>query len=61
MPTYEYSCLKGHTYDDLQPMPGLSRKKCPICGLLGRKKIGPGSGIIFKGSGFYATDYRGKR
>ena len=60
MPTYEYVCMCGEVFEDFQPMPGARRKKCPVCGKDAMKKIGPGAGIIFRGSGFYATDYRGQ-
>lgn len=60
MPTYEYECKAcGHRFEESQPMTAAPLKKCPKC-----KKnkvsrlISSGSGIIFKGSGFYATDYR---
>ena len=59
MPTYEYECLKcGHKFEVFQGMTEALIKKCPICGKAVKRLIGAGSGIIFKGSGFYATDYR---
>jgi putative FmdB family regulatory protein len=67
MPTYEYSCKKcGHEFEAVHSMAAPSLKVCPKddCGLKkwGRgavaKKIGAGAGLIFKGSGFYITDYR---
>jgi len=67
MPTYEYSCKKcGHEFEAVHSMAAPSLKICPqeSCGLKkwGRgtvaKKIGAGAGLIFKGSGFYITDYR---
>ena len=60
MPTYEYTCKGcGHHFDASQPMTAKLLKKCPQCGA-GKlyRHIGTGGGIIFKGSGFYATDYR---
>jgi len=62
MPTYQYECdACDHTFDILQSMLDKRLKKCPKCG---RNKlhrlIGAGSGIIFKGSGFYETDYKKK-
>ena len=60
MPTYEYSC-KGcnHHFDASQPMTAKLLKKCPKCGANKLyRHIGTGGGIIFKGSGFYATDYK---
>ena len=60
MPTYEYECLNcGHNFEAFQSMNDSALKKCPKCSKLKLKRlIGKGSGIIFKGSGFYATDYR---
>ena len=60
MPTYEYECLNcGHKFDAFQSMNDKALKKCPKCSKLKLKKlIGKGAGIIFKGSGFYATDYK---
>lgn len=59
MPTYEYECKScGHLFEVSQSMTAKPLKKCPKC-LKGVKRlIGAGAGIIFKGSGFYATDYR---
>ena len=59
MPTYEYECTKcGHKFDLFQPMKDDPIKKCPECKGKVDRLIGQGSGIIFKGSGFYETDYR---
>jgi len=67
MPTYEYTCKKcGHEFEAVHSMASPSLKICPedSCALKkwGRgpvaKKIGAGAGLIFKGSGFYITDYR---
>lgn len=60
MPTYDYICDKcQHTWEEFQPITAAPTKKCPSCGKLkARRQIGPGAGIIFKGSGFYETDYR---
>ena len=59
MPTYEYECKKcGHTFDLFQPITAPPRKRCPKCRGAVKRLISGGSGIIFKGSGFYATDYR---
>src|SRR5437879_5680967 len=62
MPTYDYRCdACGHAFEQFQSMTSAPLKKCPKCG---RKKlrrlIGTGAGLIFKGSGFYITDYRDK-
>jgi putative FmdB family regulatory protein len=60
MPTYEYKCDNcEHTFEEFQSITAQPLKKCPSCGKLKlRRLIGTGAGIIFKGSGFYATDYR---
>ncbi len=60
MPTYDYLCKRcGHEWELFQPITANPKRKCPDCGKLSAKRvIGPGAGIIFKGSGFYQTDYR---
>lgn len=59
MPTYEYQCTKcQHEFEVFQSMTAKVIKKCPKCGKTVKRLMGTGSGIIFKGSGFYATDYR---
>lgn len=59
MPTYEYECEScGNTFEKFQSMLDKPLSKCPKCKKPPRRLIGNGSGIIFKGSGFYATDYR---
>ena len=60
MPTYEYQCSKcGHEFEIFQSMTAGVLKKCPACGKLSLKRlIGTGGAVLFKGSGFYATDYR---
>lgn len=60
MPTYAYACEKcGHTFDEFQSIKAKPLRKCPQCNKLTLKRlIGTGAGIIFKGSGFYQTDYR---
>ena len=61
MPTYEYECqLCGHIFDVFHSMTAKPRVKCTECGGRTKKKIGAGAGIIFKGSGFYETDYKRK-
>jgi len=62
MPTYEYTCPKcGHNFEAFQPMKDAPLKKCPKCGKTGVKRlIGGGAGLIFKGTGFYITDYKNK-
>jgi putative FmdB family regulatory protein len=57
MPTYEYECKKcGNTFDVFQSMSDDPVKLCPTCGGDVRRLINGGSGIIFKGSGFYIND-----
>jgi putative FmdB family regulatory protein len=60
MPTYEYQCdACGAEFELFQSITAKPIKKCPECGKLRvRRLIGAGAGIIFKGSGFYQTDYR---
>jgi putative FmdB family regulatory protein len=60
MPTYEYKCDKcGHQFEQMQGITSKPLRKCPKCGKSALKRlIGTGAGLIFKGSGFYATDYR---
>jgi len=62
MPTYDYECgACEHRFELFQSITAKAVKKCPVCGKLKvRRLIGTGAGIIFKGSGFYCTDYRGK-
>jgi putative FmdB family regulatory protein len=59
MPTYEYKCLKcGKSFDQFQKMSDKPLKACIHCGGKAERQIGAGAGIIFKGSGFYETDYK---
>lgn len=59
MPTYEYECRKcGHRFDHSQPIIAKPLTHCPKCKSKIRRVISGGSGFLFKGSGFYATDYR---
>lgn len=60
MPTYSYECDNcGHKFDLFQKITADPEKKCPNCNQDSlRRLIGAGAGIIFKGSGFYCTDYR---
>lgn len=61
MPTYEYECRKcGHKFERFQKMTDEPLKRCPLCRSKVHRVFGTGAGIIFKGSGFYATDYRSK-
>jgi putative FmdB family regulatory protein len=60
MPTYEYECEGcGHRFDEFQSFKDEPLKKCPACGKETlRRLFGTGAAILFKGSGFYETDYR---
>ena len=61
MPNYDYACAKcGKTFEVFQSMNDPRLETCPdeTCGGAVRRLLGTGAGIIFKGSGFYATDYR---
>jgi putative FmdB family regulatory protein len=59
MPTYEYRCPKGHTFEKFYPRVGGARHlSCPTCGKKAERLISGGAGLVFKGSGFYATDYK---
>ena len=62
MPTYEYICNRcGKRFECFQPITARAGAKCPACGAAARRRISAGSGVIFKGTGFYETDYkRGK-
>ena len=57
MPTYEYLCPEGHVFEKFQKMTDKPRAKCPVCGKPATRKISGGAGLVFKGSGFYITDY----
>lgn len=58
MPTYEYECPKGHAFEVFQKMTDEPGAECPECGAPGERKISGGAGFLFKGEGFYITDYR---
>lgn len=62
MPTYEYACTKcGHAFEAFQSMKDEPLKQCPKCRKQTLKRlVGGGAGLIFKGSGFYITDYKKK-
>ena len=59
MPTYEYKCPAGHSFERFYPtMNNQRRVKCPTCGKLAERQISGGTGLVFKGSGFYINDYK---
>ena len=60
MPTYDYECgVCGHTCEIFQSITEAPKRRCPACGRSSFKRmIGAGAGVIFKGTGFYETDYR---
>jgi putative FmdB family regulatory protein len=61
MPTYEYQCQKCHKrHEAFQPITARPLTKCPACGGRLKRLLGSGSGFLFKGGGFYITDYRSK-
>lgn len=62
MPTYDYKCNGcGHTFELFQSMSAATKRKCPECGKNTLERlIGTGAAVLFKGSGFYETDYRSK-
>jgi len=59
MPTYEYKCPKcGTCFEVSQKMKDRRRAACPKCGTRAERQLSGGHGIVFKGSGFYETDYK---
>jgi putative FmdB family regulatory protein len=60
MPTYDYECSAcDHTFEVFQSIKEPVKRKCPVCGKKSlRRLIGAGAALLFKGSGFYKTDYR---
>jgi len=59
MPTYEYKCPKGHLFEKFYPT--ITNKRtatCPTCGKKAERQLSGGGGLVFKGSGFYITDYK---
>jgi len=62
MPSYEYKCEQcGNKFEKFQSMSDDPLKECPSCNGAVRRLIGTGAGILFKGSGFYETDYKRKK
>ncbi len=58
MPTYEYRCTANHRFEQVQNISEPPIEKCPKCGAKAQRVISGGAGLLFKGSGFYITDYR---
>jgi len=60
MPTYDYVCQRcNDEFEIFQSMSDRPKRKCPSCGAMAlKRRIGAGAGVIFKGSGFFQTDYR---
>jgi len=58
MPTYEYRCTEGHRFERFQRMSDPPAASCPTCGRPAERVLSAGAGLLFKGSGFYITDYR---
>jgi putative FmdB family regulatory protein len=58
MPTYEYRCAKGHSFDVFQKMSDPPVASCPECGADAQRVVSGGAGFLFKGEGFYITDSR---
>lgn len=60
MPTYDYRCPNGHTFELFHSIKDDTPKHCPECGEVAERVPSGGAGLLFKGSGFYITDYRSK-
>lgn len=58
MPTYEYRCPEGHDFELFQRMSDPPQAECPTCGAESERRLSAGAGFLFRGSGFYITDYR---
>ena len=58
MPTYDYRCPDGHTFERFQRMSDEPVAECPTCGARAGRILSAGAGFLFKGEGFYITDYR---
>ncbi|TVP76956.1 MAG: zinc ribbon domain-containing protein [Gemmatimonadales bacterium] len=58
MPTYEYRCPEGHEFERFQRMSDEPKADCPQCGAGAQRLLSAGGGLLFRGSGFYITDYR---
>jgi len=60
MPTYTYECPAGHRFEEFHSMTDDRARRCPKCKRKARRVPSGGAGLLFKGSGFYITDYRSK-
>jgi putative FmdB family regulatory protein len=61
LPLYEYKCVKcGHTFEKIESVSASESKKCPKCGARAERQLSAPA-IQFKGSGWYVTDYAGKK
>ncbi len=58
MPTYDYECKKCGRFEQFQRITDAKLKRCPTCNGPVKRLLGSGAGILFKGTGFYQTDYR---
>lgn len=62
MPTYDFKCPKGHVHERFYQMSSAPRTvSCKVCSELAVRQIGAGGSIIFRGTGFYETDYKRKK
>src|SRR5256885_12271443 len=59
MPTYEFHCPNGHDFEKFYRSIGAAPREqaCPVCGRIAERQLSAGAGLVFKGSGFYITDY----
>ena len=59
MPTYEFRCPKGHDFEKFYRSMSAAplEAPCPVCGKIAERQMSAGAGLVFKGSGFYITDY----
>lgn len=59
MPTYEFRCPSGHSFERFyrKMSDAVTELECPVCGKVATRQMSGGAGLVFKGSGFYLTDY----
>jgi putative FmdB family regulatory protein len=59
MPTYEFRCPEGHDFEKFYRSINAAQREvaCPVCGKMAERQMSAGAGLVFKGSGFYITDY----